>query len=168
MKIIAKLNSFTHHKDDVMNLSLLVDNFQFQKLCEELKSDIPYSIEIKEAKSKRSIEQNKKMWAMIHDIAERYGTKDDMEIYAMALEKNNCQYEYIMGIPAMLDNLKKAFRVVTLVRYEDFKGKKMAIFKCFIGSSKFNKSEMAEMIDTLLDIGADLGIDSIYWREVFK
>lgn len=42
------------------------------------------------------------------------------------------------------------------------------MYKVFIGSSKMNVKEMNLLIDTVLDIATEVGIETDYWREVLK
>ena len=67
-----------------------------------------YSMEIKEPKSKRTLQQNKYMWALIREIAKKQ-YQDEMEIYISALEEANAKYTYIMGLEDIQDELKKNF-----------------------------------------------------------
>ena len=52
----------------------------------KLDMDKLYVVEIKEPKSKRSLEQNKMLWQLIHAIAKETH-QDDMEVYCACLER---------------------------------------------------------------------------------
>ena len=56
------------------------------------------------------------------------------------------------------NELKKSFRAVKVVRPEIYKGKKMIVYKCFEGSSKFNTQECNKLIDVLLSWCSELDI----------
>ena len=127
-----------------------------------------YLMELSEVKSKRSIEQNKYMWALIHEITEAMNDNDDFNTYTLALEKAEVKYDYVMGLPAIEDKLKQSFRAVKLTRYENYKGKQMAVFKCYVGSSKFSKEEMSSLINVLLEMAAECGIDTDIYEKVLK
>ena len=73
--------------------------------------------------------------------------QDEMEIYILLLEDTNAKYEYIMGIEAIEDELKRTFRAVKVVRPEYHNGKKFIIYKVFYGSSKMNVEEMNALIE---------------------
>ena len=118
-----------------------------------------YSTEIKEPKSKRTIQQNKYMWALIHEIA-KIQMQDDMEIYISALEQANAKYTYILGLEDIQEQLQKNFRAVKVVRPETFKGKQFLVYKCFIGSSKFNKQEMTKLLDIVIGYAEQLDINT--------
>lgn len=118
-----------------------------------------YSMEIKEPKSKRTIQQNKYMWALIREIA-RKQMQDEMEIYISALEQANAKYEYVMGLETIEDELKRNFRAVKVLRPETFKGKKFIVYKCFVGSSKFDKAEMTKLLDIIIGYAEELDINT--------
>ena len=71
----------------------------------DLDGNEEYLIELKKPKDKRTLQQNKYMWKLIHEIAKRQ-MQDDMDIYINALEESNAKYEYLMGLPSIQDELK--------------------------------------------------------------
>lgn len=117
-------------------------------------------IDIKKVKNKRTIKQNKYMWKLIHEISKQQH-QDDMDIYINALEESNAKYEYVMGLETIENELKKNFRAVKVVRPEEYKGKKMIVYKCFIGSSKFDKEEMGMLLETVLRYASELNIPTM-------
>jgi len=68
-----------------------------------------YSIEIKEPKSKRSLQQNKMLWELIHKIAKEQN-QDDMEVYCTLLERADAKSDYILARPETEEGLRKTFR----------------------------------------------------------
>ena len=123
----------------------------------KLDMDKYYICEIKEPKSKRSIEQNKMLWQLIHSIAKEQ-KQDDMEVYCACLERADALSEYIITAYDMEDELRKCFRGVRFVRKQEVNGKECNIYKVYIGSSKMDTKEMTELIDVCLQICAELGI----------
>lgn len=123
----------------------------------DLDQNKSYIVELHEPKSARSLEQNRLLWHFIGEIAKQQQC-DDMEIYINALEDANAKYEYILGMPTIEKELKKNFRAVKIVRPQDYQGKKMYVYKCFIGSSKFNTEEMTQLIEIVMKYAEDIGI----------
>lgn len=117
-----------------------------------------YQIDIKEYKHKRSIEQNKKLWVLIHEIA-RTTHNDELEVYCSILEKANIKTDYIITAINMEETLKKSFRAVKFIRMQEVNGKDCYVYKVYIGSSKMNSTEMSELLDITLNICGELGID---------
>lgn len=117
-----------------------------------------YQIDIKEYKHRRSIEQNKKLWVLIHEIA-RATHNDEFEVYCSILEKANIKTDYIITAINMEETLKKSFRAVKFIRMQEVNGKDCYVYKVYIGSSKMNTTEMSELLDITLNICGELGID---------
>lgn len=117
-----------------------------------------YVCDIAEAKSKRSIEQNKLLWELIGKIANKTHN-DDIDVYCSLLEKANAKYEYILTANDMEETLKKSFRGVKFIRTQELNGKECYVYKVYIGSSKMNTQEMTNLIDVALNIAAEYGIE---------
>ena len=89
MKTTVKVNqSFKNGNHQV----LLIENTSYIPLEIDLTKE--YQLEIKELKSTRTNQQNRFMWALIHEIAKQQ-EMDDMEVYIQALEESNAKYEYV-------------------------------------------------------------------------
>jgi RNA polymerase-interacting CarD/CdnL/TRCF family regulator len=118
-----------------------------------------YQIDIKEYKNKRSIEQNKKMWVLIHEIARATGN-DDMQVYCGVLERADVKSDYIITAANLEESLKKSFRAVKFIRMQEVNGKDCYVYKVYLGSSKMNTQEMSELLEITLDICGELGIET--------
>ena len=123
----------------------------------KLDMDKLFVVEVKEPKSKRSLEQNKMLWQLIHSIA-RKQHQDDMEVYCALLERADALSDYIITAYDMEDELRKCFRGVRFIRKQEVNGKECNIYKVYIGSSKMNTKEMTELLDIALQLCAELGI----------
>lgn len=129
---------------------------------ELLKLDIDkqFVVEIKEPKSKRSLEQNKLLWQLIHKIAkETY--QDDMDVYCSALERADAKSDYVITAIDMEDALRKSFRGVKFVRMQEVNGKDCFVYKVYLGSSKMNVAEMNELLEIVFQICAELKIPTM-------
>ncbi len=173
MKFIGHFKDFQQGFKGDKQIVFTVDNYVDKALLDNLKSDLSYSIEVKEVKSKRSSQQNKYFWALVHEINLALNDRpiDDMDIYIMLLEKANVKFEYIACTKGAEQGLKKAFRAVIEVKettFKDNQGKNLIMYKCFLGSSKMDVKEFNILIDTALDVASELGLDIVYWNEVFR
>ena len=119
-----------------------------------------YILEIKEPKSKRSLNQNRYMWKLINEIAKKQ-FQDEIEVYCQALEQAQAKYEYVLGLETIETELRKNFRAVKVVRPEIYKGKKMIVYKCFIGSSKMTTKEMNTLLEIVISWASQLGIPTL-------
>ena len=137
---------------------LLVEN---QQLDLDLETNKEYVVEFKEVRSKRTIQQNKYMWALIHEIAHHDTmNQTEVEIYSLALEEANAKYIYLLGTPDVEDELRKNFRAVRVVRPTVENGKEFIVYKCFIGTSKMDTKEMTKVLDIIIAWAEELGIET--------
>jgi hypothetical protein len=129
-------------------------------IAELLKMDMDklYLVELKEPKSKRSIEQNKMFWQLIHSIA-KATHQDDFDVYCACLERADAKSDYISTAYDMEDDLRKCFRGVRFMRKQEVNGKECNIYKVYLGSSKMNTKEMTELIEITMQIASEYGID---------
>lgn len=173
MKFIGHFKDFQQGFKGDKQIVFTVDNYVDKALIDSLKSDLSYSIEVKEIKSKRSLQQNAYLWALIHEINLTLNDRpiDDMDIYIMLLEKANVKFEYIACTKEAEQGLKKAFRAVKQVKetaFKDKQGKSLIMYKCFLGSSKMDVKEFNMLIDTALDVANELDINLSYWSDLLK
>ena len=126
----------------------------------KLDADKLYVCDITEPRSKRSIQQNKMLWQLIHAIAKKTH-QDDMEVYCACLERADALSDYIITAYDMEDYLRKCFRGVRFVRTQEVNGKECNIYKVYIGSSKMDTKEMTELIDVTLQLCDELGIPTM-------
>lgn len=119
-----------------------------------------YSVEIKEYKSKRSLQQNKMLWELIHLIAKQQ-KQDDMEVYCALLERADAKSDYILAKPETEEELRKSFRGVKFIRQQEVDKTTFNVYKVYIGSSKMTTKEMTELIDITIQLCSELRIPTI-------
>lgn len=162
MKTKVKLNSIFRSNDRQV---LVLENETYFDL--ELEQDKEYEIEIKEWKSSRTKRQNSYMWTLIHELAKVWN-EDDMNIYCKAIEDVGAKYEDIIAITEAEKNMKEGFRAVRILRPIWEKGRKYYVYRCYLGSSKFNKKEMGLLIDKIIEWASECGINTDYYVEMMK
>ena len=125
----------------------------------KLERDKYYICEIKEPTSKRSLEQNKLLWSLIHRIAkETY--QDDMDVYCAVLERADALSDYVITAGDIEKTLRKSFRGVKFIRMQEVNGRDCYVYKVYLGSSKMNTKEMNELIEITMQVASELGIDT--------
>lgn len=134
------------------------------RAIEENKGKGKLEIEVKPYKSKRSLEQNRLLWSLLGKMALSIFGSRDMDstnwCYCIMLEHANAKSEFLLALPETEEYLKKAFRAVRrLDDSREVNGKILNVYQCFIGSSKYNTSEMTELIESVLNKLAELGVD---------
>jgi hypothetical protein len=159
MKIVANYTGHLTDRHQRTELRLRIDNHRHASYLAELVEGIDYRIDIKPIKSKRSIEQNKLLWALLHAL--EIETKViAMTWYIQALQDTGAVCEYIWATEKTEDSLKKQFRAIERIKPHKIKNSNGWLYKVFIGSSKFNTKEMTELIETVLRYCAELDIET--------
>ena len=74
------------------------------------------------------------------------------------LEEANVSCDFMLALPEAELMLKKSFRVIRKVGEREVNGKTLNMYQYFVGSSKFNTKEMTELIESVLDKLAELGV----------
>ena len=117
-------------------------------------------VEIKKVKDKKTLQQNSYMWTLINQIAQKQN-QDEMEVYCQALQEANAKYTWLEGLPEIKEKLLQVYRAVQITRYEERFGKQFAIFKCYEGTSKYDKKEMMELLEIIVGWAEELDIPTI-------
>ena len=149
------------NEDGNTEITFVINNYRDKELVKELEKDVLYRINCNVVKSKRTIEQNKLMWALIHEINVARGTEratDDWNIYTEALERAGAKYEYIAVLPEAEELLKDQFRAIKLMNSFEHNGRTFNSYKVFYGSSKMNTKEMTLLLETVMDMAAEMDI----------
>lgn len=127
----------------------------------EMDLDKYYDVSIKEPTNKRSLQQNKMLWSLIHSIA-KATNQEDNDVYCALLEKADALSDYIITAVEMEDALRKSFRGIKFMRTQEVNGKDCYIYKVYLGSSKMNTKEMTELLETAIQIASELEIEVEY------
>ena len=116
--------------------------------------------EITRIKDKKTLQQNRYMWELISQIAQKQN-QDEMEVYCQALQEANAKYTWLEGLPEIKEKLLQVYRAVQITRYEERFGKQFAIFKCYEGTSKYDKKEMMVLLEIIVGWAEELDIPTI-------
>lgn len=141
----------------------------YKHLIQDLNKDELYSIVITKARDKRTEQQNKYMWALIGEIDKaRNGERsnDDYDIYLEALVRAGAKFTHLLVEPQAVPMLRERFRAIQLARKIQVGEKIFCDYKCYDGSSKFDTKEMHDLIETILDMASECGLDIVYWKDV--
>ena len=169
MKLVGKFTRSGKNEDFETEVTLTIRS-SYQHLIKELNKEDLYSINITKAKDKRTEHQNKYMWALIGEIdIARNGERSnsDFDIYIEALTRAGAKTTHLLVEPGFEEELMEKFRAVQLVRKIKVKDKVFNDYKCIFGSSKMDKQEMHQLIETILDMASECGLDIVYWKDIF-
>lgn len=163
-KIYAQFDRLTYDRNQDIEITFKVKGYVNKTLATQLQEQTVYRLDIKEAKSQRTHQQNSFMWALIHDISvarntDRATNDDDWDIYIEALERAQAKFEYFQCRKQALEMLKESFRAVKVLNeFTNEKGFEMVTIKAFYGSSTMDISEMAHLLDTVIDMAEESGV----------
>ena len=130
----------------------------------------PLTIEVKEAKAKRSIRQNSLLWALISEIdkAENGRTSEDgeMAIYCNLIKMARIKtLNYVMSEEIYQHTVKQGiFRHIEIMSHDEYYGT-MEV-RCYIGTSHFDVAEMTDFIAAALDYASNAGINLERYEEL--
>lgn len=165
MKYIAEVENILLDNKNNAHVTLKIANYrQAQELSSLQYEGKVYSVDMKERKSKRSIEQNALLWGLL-GLLEKNTDESMMNWYHKSLISADAKPTYLLGNEDLFADLVLAFRAVKAVGKRIVKNNKgedveMIIYQCFVGSSKFNSKEMNKLIDVVLGYCAELGINT--------
>ena len=165
MKLVGNyVRSLFNHKGH-LEVTFKLSNYWHIRQAQKLNDTDNYKIDISVVKQKRSLEQNKFMWALLHQL-EIVTEEDSMLWYIKALEETHAKCDYLQGIPEVQERLQTVYRAVKVVdtRYVD--EKKTHMYKCFYGSSKFTVDEMTKLLETISRYCVEHDIDIELYKEV--
>lgn len=168
MKLVGNYSRIGKNINDEIEITFTI-RANYKYLLEELDKETLYSIAVSKAKDKRTEQQNKYLWALIGEIDKaRNGDRsnDDFEIYIEALMRAGAKFTHLLVEPEAESLLRDKFRAIQFVRQIKKGNKVFNDYKCFYGSSKMDKKEMADLIDTVLDMASECGLDIVYWKDV--
>lgn len=143
-------------------ITFKIHNYRDKESAKELEKETIYKIGLTPAKAKRTLEQNALMWELIHEINIARGTEranDDWDIYIEALIRAGAKSEYIASLPEAEGLLRKQFRAIKKMNSFEHNGKTFNSYRVFIGSSQMDTKEMGKLLETVLDMASEVGVE---------
>jgi len=178
----GKLKDLTINRDGSQNLTITI-NEDFRETFDKLKNE-EITIEIKKASKRRSMDANNYFWRLCGEIAKvssQYSTDGKDEVYREAIKKKG-EFELLAIKDAAIEKFMKRWgekgtgwfaEVVDDVfdipeTYVDFMGDKRDSYKlvcAYYGSSTYDSQSMSRLIDYVVMIANDLGIQTLTTTE---
>lgn len=168
MKIIATKHRQWKNDNGVGYVTFRVYGQGYYQQLKHINEEEKLSVSVEKASGRRTLEQNRKMWALIHDIDKAvngYLSNDPMGIYINALREAGAKSVMVIALTEAEKDLQKVFRAVEFM--QPVEGDK-AVYRCYPGSSTFTTKEMSDLIEVLLNMAADAGLNVGYWGEVLR
>lgn len=128
-------------------------------------------ITVEREQKKRSLNQNRMMWALLTIMADAYnagkagGIKPE-DCYVEMLEEYGLEYDFLEVPAGAVPILRSAYRLVHVVELLD---NNRCTVKASMGSSSFTTAQMTAFIDGIFDRLAEMGVNdpnvTRYWQE---
>ena len=156
------------NEDGKTEIVLTLPSYADELIASELQKGTAYRVSMTEVRSKRTLEQNRLLWEVIHEIAvaecgNNATSEDDWNIYIQALETANAKCEVVVVRKEAVDMLAETFRAYRVLgEVTSPNGWEMAQVKVFYGSSKMDVSEMGKLLDVVIDRAYRNGIELAY------
>lgn len=171
MKLIGRLKEYVT-KFGGIEVKIEMPSFNLATL-EEMEKDKQYTIEITELKKKRSLDQNNMLWGLITEICRKEdGNASDKEgKYLNLLRMAGIKTDIVSIEKIALEDFMRRCGARNYFLLDEFKsetGKEIAVIEVIYGSSKFNTSEMSQLIDAALIYAENIGLNRGYWESLFK
>ncbi len=165
-KLLANIKNVVENYKGNIEITLEVSHWNYKRVASKLEQE-EYVVELNQPRNKRSNNQNRLLWEIIHQITdyEQGMGGDEMITYTTILELANCKYEYMMFTDEAAKRMKEIYRIIkyvgnrSVVNEDTGEATEVGVYKCFIGSSKFNTEEMNHLIDIAIKYASEIGLD---------
>lgn len=138
---------------------------------EQANAKYPLTIEIKQKRPKRSLNANAYAWVLIGDIAEALNLSN-YAVYEVMLQRYSKAYTYIIVKPEAVAQTQATLKDAHIYAYpigdKSVDGKDGVQLQLYWGSSTFDTSQMARLIDGIISEAQELGIDTKTPDEIAK
>lgn len=162
MKLIADDVYLSYLPNGKVAVSFIATNAKYAELFIGDLRGKRLEVKATEIKSKRSLEQNDMLWAIIENISLKLnGNREEhnlWETYGEILRRANVKRELVAVKEEAIKILEKQFRAVVdtgqILTTNGIELKKVWVY---LGSSKFNTKEMTELIEVALNYAQQIG-----------
>lgn len=162
----------TRKKITVENSAEFVETQIRQKLDDLAHGEpLQLTVTVERERKKRSLNQNRMMWALLTIMADHYnagkaGGITPEACYIEMLEEYGMEYDFLEVPAGAVPILRKVYRLVHVVELLD---NNRCTVKASMGSSSFTTDQMTAFIDGIFDRLAEMGVNdpnvTQYWME---
>lgn len=148
------------NEDGDTEITFVVKGFADNEIIKEFQKGTLYRFKVTEVKSQRTTQQNRFMWALLEEIAESdngelYQNQDVWDVYVEALERAQARFEIVEISANAYPMLKEHYRAIQVLNVNN------DTYRCkvFYGSSKLDVKEMAKLLDIVIIMAQERGIN---------
>ena len=168
MELRGEIKGISYNLEGKPLITFEVDRMADVNKIPTLEKDEKLKIKISRQGSNRTVYQNNLMWGIIADIDRQENGMPTEEgrwdIYTYGIEYMGIEYEDYLIPKAALKAIKKGFRATRVI---DDLGEQLQV-RCFVGSSRFNKKQMGELIEYFISYAYELGIMLNDYRDEYN
>ena len=168
MELRGEVRSISYNMQGKPLITFEIDRMADVNNISTLEKDEKLKIKITKQGSNRTVYQNNLMWGIIAEIDRAENGVPTEEgrwgIYTYGIEYMGIEYEDYLIPKAALKAIKKGFRATRVI--EDM-GEQLQV-RCFVGSSRFNKSQMADLIEYFIRYAGELNIPLADYRSQYE
>lgn len=122
-------------------------------------------IDVRPVRDRRTLDQNRLMWALLTKMARAQHETPDACYLDMLADFDGGNVDLWRVPVAALPTLRRAYRVAQVMELLDGD---MCIVRIGLGSSTFDRAQMAEFIDRIFDRLAELGVDDAETTQQYR
>lgn len=168
MELRGEIKGLSYNLEGKPLITFEIDRMADINRLTELNQNERLKLKITKQGTNRTIYQNNLMWGIIAEIdrVENGIPSEDgrWDIYTYGIEYMGIEYEDYLIPKEALKAIKKGFRATRVIEeYED----KYRV-RCFVGSSRFNKKQMGELIDYFIRYAGELNILLADYRNQYE
>ena len=168
MELRGEIKGISYNLEGKPLITFEIDRMADVNDIPTLQKDEKLKIKISKQGSNRTVYQNNLMWGIIAEIdrvENGIPTEEGRwDIYTLGIENMGIEYEDYLIPKAALKAIKKGFRATrVLENYGDD-----VLVRCFVGSSRFNKSQMADLIEYFISYASELGVTLSDYRDEYN
>ena len=146
MKAIATNIRMQFNEDRRQEIVLTLQTAQdIAELKEVVKAGKLLSVEVKPYRRHRSLDSNALLWLLLEKLAAALHTTKD-ELYLQVLERYGV-FTHVIVKPQAVERMMAEWRTVRNLGEVTINGQKGVQLQCYFGSSTYNTTEMARLIE---------------------
>ena len=168
MELRGEVNSISYNMQGKPLITFEIDRMADVNDITNLDKNERLKLKITRQGSNRTLYQNNLMWGIIAEIDRVENGIPTEEgrwnIYTYGIEYMGIEYEDYLIPKEALKAIKKGFRATRVIN--DL-GEQLQV-RCFVGSSRFNKTQMADLIDYFIRYAGELNIPLADYRHQYE
>lgn len=168
MKLKGRLKNLNYSLEGKPQATFELERYlDINKIGEIEEKDL-LNLNISNARKSRTLAQNNLLWAIISDIDKKInGIPSEVtrwDLYVAGIEETGVEFEDVIIPKKSLGIFTQAFRACKILDERD----EQIILRCYVGSSKFDTKQMANLIDYFIKKATEVGVTIVDYKQEFE